>query len=570
MIDIIHTWRRAAALCLILVAVCYANSVSNPFIQDDQIIIQNNAEIRHVAPFRFLQQPYALDTRLAGVYRPFTIFSFSLDYAVWHDRAFGFRLTNLLLHALNGFLVFLIAETMLSAIPAAVAASVYLVHPVHTEAVVGIVGRGELLAAACFLSSWLLFRKGRTLWSSLLFFFGLLAKEHVIMFPAVAALDVALLQRDPRKILREWRRFSALALAALAYLTLRYWVLGTLVIPHAAQYKSGMLSALELRMTAGRAFLQYLRLVFAPIHVAGVYEFNSIPTASIANWDAWLGLILAAAAVGFAIAIARKRAIASFTILFFFVMLFPTSNWVIPIGALMAERFMYTPVVGVALLAALAWQAFPAVRIRHVAEAGLLATAVSLCIAHNYIWHDPLSFYGNMVRQFPENMSGRLGYGLALLDRGSLPEAEEQFEYALRIAPTSPTFIATVAGRISQGNPARCEQSRPLLDVAFKFQPNHWQSYWVLANCAYAKARFDEAIDLYKLAAQYAPAPNADLFFSWGIAAEKAGKYREAIEIYRRASEIDPNDAEIRAHLQRLNSKPADPPSSQSALLPRR
>ena len=93
----------------------------------------------------------------------------------------------------------------------------------------------------------------------------------------------------------------------------------------------------------------------------------------------------------------------------------------------MAERFLYMPSFGVALLAGILWMTIPAKPIRRIAAVGLMSAAVLLCIGHNYIWHDNLSFYGNMVRQFPENMSGRLGYGLALLDAGRLSAAEEQF-----------------------------------------------------------------------------------------------------------------------------------------------
>ena len=95
---------------------------------------------------------------------------------------------------------------------------------------------------------------------------------------------------------------------------------------------------------------------------------------------------------------------------------------------------------------------------------------------------------------------------------------------ALRIAPMSPAFLAEVAGTIAQKDPKQCDQSRPLVDAAVKFQPNHWQSYWVLANCSCTKGRLEKADELYRRAAQYARAPNADLLFSWGVVNEKMGK----------------------------------------------
>src|SRR2546427_6458179 len=203
------------AFCFIVVAVCYANSLPNPFIQDDKLIVLSNEAIRHIAPLRFLTEPYWPKYSLGGIYRPLTILTFSVDYAIWGRWAPGFRLTNLLLHALNGFLVFMLARALLkSAAAAYAAAAVYLVHPVHTDVVVGIVGRSELLAAGLFFTAWLLFRNGWTLCSAGVFFLSLLSKENAIMFPVIVALDIALFDRGVKKILLDWRRFLPLAIAA--------------------------------------------------------------------------------------------------------------------------------------------------------------------------------------------------------------------------------------------------------------------------------------------------------------------------------------------------------------------
>src|SRR5207244_4500286 len=187
-----HTSTRALVLCLALLAVCYANSISNAFILDDILIVAANERIRHIQPLHFLSQSYWGDLNHAGIYRPLTIFSFSLEYAIWHVWAPGFRLTNLLLHALNGWLVYLLVRGLLGSHLAALAsAAVSVIHPVQTEALVSIVGRAELLAAALFFTAWLAFRKGRTGWSAAAFFLATLAKESALTFPAVAMLEMA-------------------------------------------------------------------------------------------------------------------------------------------------------------------------------------------------------------------------------------------------------------------------------------------------------------------------------------------------------------------------------------------
>src|SRR5437763_1021878 len=142
------TSARTLVLCLVLVAVCYANSISNAFILDDVLIVAANERIRHIEPHHFLFQSYWGNLNHAGIYRPLTIFSFSLEYSIWHVWAPGFRATNLLLHALNGWLVYLLVRGLLGSHLAALASAVvYVIHPMQTESVVSIVGRSELLAA---------------------------------------------------------------------------------------------------------------------------------------------------------------------------------------------------------------------------------------------------------------------------------------------------------------------------------------------------------------------------------------------------------------------------------------
>src|SRR5437016_37342 len=378
---------RALLVCLALVAVCYANSIANAFILDDILMVAANERIRHVQPFHFLFQPYWGDLNHLGIYRPLTIFSFSVEYSIWQLWTAGFRITNLLLHALNGWLVYLVAQGLLGSPLAALAsAAIYLIHPVQTEAVVSIVGRAELLAAALFFTAWLAFRKGRTGWSAAAYFLAALAKESAVTFPAVVMLEMALSEGGIRKVKDSWRRFAVLASTSVAYLGLRFYVLRGLGIPPAGQYLNGTMTLLQRWMTSGRVFIQYFRLLFAPTQLSGDYDFNSIPVAGLHSWDAWLGLGLVAACFVTAAVLAKRKPVVSLGILFFFITLLPVSNLIMPIALLMAERFLYTPAFGVALLAGMAWAAIQNRRARGLVAAGFITVAALLCISHNYVW----------------------------------------------------------------------------------------------------------------------------------------------------------------------------------------
>ena len=126
-----------------------------------------------------------------------------------------------------------------------------------------------------------------------------------------------------------------------------------------AQYMGGQLSYVERLMTSGRVFLEYLRLIFFPVNMAGDYDFNAIPIANFASWDAWLGLFLIvcdrrlcacfiAGAIGWRASVFCSR-------LLVFV---PASNWIMPISVLMAERFLYLPLIGLSMAAAVVVQRY--------------------------------------------------------------------------------------------------------------------------------------------------------------------------------------------------------------------
>ena len=562
-----HTTTRVLVLCLLLVAVCYANSITNAFILDDILIVGANERIRHIEPVQFLFQSYWGDLNHAGIYRPLTIFSFSLEYPIWGVWAPGFRITNLLLHAVNGWLVFLLARGLLGSPAAALAsAAVYLIHPVQTEAVVSIVGRSELLAAGLFFSAWLAFRKRRTWLAAVAYFLAALAKESAITLPAIVILELALSQAGSevsmggnvsrwqlaiRNIVESWRRLAVLAITGVAYLGLRFYVLGGLGIPASGQYLHGTLTLFQRWMTSGRVFLEYCKLLLAPVEIASDYDFNSIPVAGLADWDAWLGLALVAATVILAVRVAKLRPTVSFGVLFFFIALLPVSNWIMPIALMMAERFLYIPMFGFALLAGALWAGIQDRGPRHLIAGGFVIIAALLCIGHNYIWQDTLTFHRNAVRVVPNNARARLGYGFALLRVDKVPEAKEQFEAGLRILPNSAPLLAGLASATMRidGN---CERVRPLVAQALTNDTRQWHSLWVLGDCFMMEGKIEQAEKSYRLAIQNTDFPDAQLLFSWARILEARGNTPTALATYERAALIDPTDEGIKMKIRQL------------------
>ena len=69
-------------LCLLVVALCYANSLPNDFVGDDFPIVASNPAIRSISPLHFLQSSYWTQDQAAGIYGRMTVLSLSVDYAL--------------------------------------------------------------------------------------------------------------------------------------------------------------------------------------------------------------------------------------------------------------------------------------------------------------------------------------------------------------------------------------------------------------------------------------------------------------------------------------------------------
>ena len=525
--------RGAFVISFLLVALCYVNSLPNDFVFDDGPIVSSNPVIRTISPIQFLKSPYWTKQQYAGIYRPFVVFSLSVDYAIWKRWAPGFRLTNLAVHAINGVLVFSLYQSIAGAgIVPLIAMIIYLVHPVHTEAVTTIVGRSELFAACFLLAAWLLFRQGRTGWAALAFLLALLSKENAIVLPAI------LLLTSPRG--RRWIRLLPMIFVALAYLALRYSVLGGLGIPVSAQYMGGRLTYFERLLTSGRVFIEYLILTFYPLHLAGDYDYNAIPIANFVDWDAWLGLVLIAATVVTAYFYRHRNWAVSLGLSFALIAFIPASNWIMPISILMAERFLYLPMIGLALVGAAALSQLEDRRLRRLVGIGALSTAIVLCNSHDYIRRDDFTFFKNMVRVVPNSAKARLGWGFALTKAGRNDEAERELEAGLRIIPDYPELLAALA--LARTTSTSCARAWPLLNRAIQIDPKHADTQRRMADCYLKEGRVSEAESMYRQAAQSIPNPDAMLYFMWGVSLENSGQSTDAIAAYERAALIEPEN----------------------------
>src|SRR5437868_962594 len=155
----LRTGRSIAWIIILLVtALCFWNSLSGQFVGDDHVIILKNETVKSITklPKLFVQSYWGEGYNEQSNYRPLTNVSFAMNYLAGGLNPMGYHLLNLLLHALNGYLIYRLAlhytkREMLSL----ATALLFVAHPIHTEAVSQIAGRTELLACSLALLSWL-------------------------------------------------------------------------------------------------------------------------------------------------------------------------------------------------------------------------------------------------------------------------------------------------------------------------------------------------------------------------------------------------------------------------------
>src|SRR5574341_1090008 len=149
------------ALLALLVGLAYANSLDNEFIYADQVLVVSNKFIQRLdyLPILFIADWYEGTDFPMGEkrYRPLASVTLALNYAVSGLSPPAYHLVNMLLHLAVAWVVYLVAlEVGLVPAAAAVAASVFAVHPLHTEAVTVVAHRTEMLMALSVLGGlWL-------------------------------------------------------------------------------------------------------------------------------------------------------------------------------------------------------------------------------------------------------------------------------------------------------------------------------------------------------------------------------------------------------------------------------
>ena len=432
--------RLGAAALALAVSLVYAPTLGNELVWDDIPHIADNPRIASLG---------AASTYLSGpegtYYRPLVFLGFALERAAWGPAALGYHLTNLLLHVANTLLVAFIARRSgLSGGTALLAAAVFGLHPLQSEAVAYVSGRTDLLMTMGALLSWAallqpgsaMVRGGAAATAGAL---AMLSKES----------GYALLLLWPWWALRLGRsRFERICLAAPGVLTA---LLLLTLRPGPLPEPSLALNPTRLA-AVGRALGDYLAVLVWPLP----QQVDRLTLLPLTGWQIAVGLlILFAAGACAAWGLSRRGAVAdwtAWTVAFYL----PVANLIALYPAIAdralftPEHNLYAPLAGLGVLGALGVERAGAHMPRTarsalpVALAVLLAGWAGLTAWRCTVWHDEERLFGAAVAADSASPRVWYDYGNALLRRGAVDAAAVAYEGAVRRGPNDAAIWANL------------------------------------------------------------------------------------------------------------------------------
>jgi Flp pilus assembly protein TadD len=532
-------------------------TLSNGFVVDDIPFIQQNPTIRSLSniPEMFTSGFWESTSASSRThYRPLVTLSYAVNYALGGLRPFGYHLSNMLLHWANSVLLMFCVLTLTDrAKVAALAAAVFAVHPVASEAVAWAAGRSELLAA-CFSLATILAcvhtlraDAARPSWMQVAgvvsFGLALLCKES-----AIALLGVLLLIEATRKPKPQWRQYGVYLLGGVIYLIgLRLGLGGLRQSPVEFVFNPLIAEPLGPRILTGLALLrEAVALWLYPVPLSADYSYAAVPVArTILDARVIAGCVVLIGSLMLLYSL-RHRSRAAFLglamVLAQLALLGLNAIW--PVASLFAERFLYLATAGFAITAA---AGIAALVDRLGVPQGTLAYAAAMgsvvlllggrSRARTGDWRDAMSLFTSAVAVQPTSAFAQASLSTAYFDAGEFEAARRHARLAAEIYPQySRAWLNLGDIALVQGDP---QVARDYLVRAVELAPASQGAHLSL-GVAYARlGNLDSAESHYRRAVELSPRHPTALNNLANLL-DRRGRRGDAMTLWQRALEVDP------------------------------
>lgn len=572
--------RLSVVILVVLAIVLNLNTLKGGYVLDDVVVITENSLVKDgvkgIPDLLTKEYFYGLVKKESdlsgGRYRPLALVIFAVEYEIFGFNPLVSHLINILLFASVMYFLFkLLNDHILKDYPNGLSfllCLLFVVHPIHTEVIANIKSRDELISLLLLIGSSYGFIKYSssksylTLFQALFcFFLALLTRESAIPFIMVVPLVSYYFYKQPIKTSLKY--ILPLSVVFVVYMLIRLSVVGITHGIDKSILNFPFANATPLQAFATKVFLlfKYVSLLFYPFPLSFDYGYNEIPYLEIFSLKTVAsGLVLLAILViglfGF-----KNRTILSFAILYFFATIFLFSNFIIDIGAPLAERLLFQPSIGFCLFIAyyLIKISDNFKTIGYVTFLAVLILFASKTVARNNDWESNYTLFTADVKSCPNSVRTNLFAGQQCLTRANTekdPMARREYYqravfYDQRILSIYPhyQFIYEDLGyaylglgnkfsaadywikayNLDEANAKLRKQMILLSDVMYN-----------LGNKKYRTNEVDSAIVCFEAAVDLNP-DNGDAWYNLGASYFTAKKEKDGVNAWQVAYQISPN-----------------------------
>jgi len=558
---------RALPFCLLLilaVLVSYSAITRNGFLgYDDTEYITENPHVR--AGLTWATVKWSFTTYDQANWHPLTWLSHALDCQLFGLNPLGHHYVNVLLHAANAVLLFLLLRRVTGFDwRSLMVAALFALHPVNVESVAWAAERKDVLSMMFFLLALHAYfryaqKPGIRRYAAVLVMFtlALLAKPQVITFPLLLLLwDYWPLARIaapslPGRTLHDARvpKSSTPGLVC-EKLPLLLLSAASAVVTLKAQHAGGAVRNFSecgplLRLeTAVISYASYLGKLFWPSKLVVLYPH---PTRLYPFWQVAAAASLIVLVTAWALRERRRQPYLAVGWLWFLGSLVPMIG-LVQVGAQsIADRYAYIPFIGLFIM--LVWLAADWAKTLSLGPAWLALPAVCCLLVLGTLtykqvgyWHDTESFWRRTLAFTHDNYYAEDNLGDFLFAQDRKEEAARHFQAALAIRPDDmPATLNLGAYEHGRGNLEAAINRYQTVALHSLDTDLRARAYGNLGSAYRQLGQFAAAKQCYETALQLTPG-RAMAMIGLGVIAQKNGDVAEAVRQYSHAMAVQPTD----------------------------
>lgn len=341
---------------IVFAFIIYGNSIQNEFVLDDIPLVKDQRFVQHGIDGigDLLSSNYWVGSQQnLGYYRPLSQISFALEVELFGNNPHLMHFTNVLLYALTGLFLFLFLNALFrgKSFYALIVSLLFLAHPIHTEVVANIKSRDEILAFLnSILAFWMIWKYAdrkkviHLILGCLFFFLALMSKETAMT--GLFILPLVLWYFTEKNIKQVALLSLSFVAVSVLFLGLKFAMIGSLTGTPPSYLNVYPYQEISERIPTSIYILGvYLYRTIFPFTLLYDYSYNQIPAVGWGNPVVIVSIIAIFGLVYLKLKNMKRQNLLGFSIIYFGTSLSVGIVFILMRGGIMAERFLYAPVL---------------------------------------------------------------------------------------------------------------------------------------------------------------------------------------------------------------------------------